>query len=424
MRCKTDLLSKYSTMKKLLFVFLAISFASCNESVSDLKLKTGLWRATLNVQDGKQLPFLFNWTQDQKMIIHNAEERIEVDDVTINGDSITIAHPVFEGVFKGVFTPEAINGVFVKPSLDRVVPFRMLFGQEDRFKTDLKPSQDVTGNWEMVFSAHSPEDKYIAKGIFTQTKDQKVTGTIRTTTGDYRYLEGVMDGDTMKLSTFDGAHAFLFEAQVKDSLLYGFFYSGNHWREPFSATKNENYELPDANDLTFLKEGYDAFDFSFPNTKGELVSLSDDRFSNKVVVVQIMGTWCPNCLEETQFYADYLKKHPSDKVEFVALAFEYTPTKELAVKGINRLREAVGVPYPILLAQYGSSSKQKANEKLPMLNHVLSYPTTIFIDKKGSVRKIHTGFNGKATGEKFETFSNEFEEFMNELVSEETNASV
>lgn len=407
---------KIKLMKKLIFLSTVVSIISCRPEIKTPQ--PGKWRATLEVQDNKELPFLFEWKPDNSLTIYNAEERISVTNVTIKSDSITIEHPVFEGVFKGVFTDNFIHGDFIKPSLDRVVPFEMLRDPDGkRFEINNPSEENVTGSWEMVFSAHSEEDRYIAKGIFTQEND-RVTGTIRTTTGDYRYLEGVMDGRTLKLSTFDGAHAFLFEAEVKDSLLYGFFYSGNHWKEPFSAVRNESYELPDENTLTYLKEGYDHFDFSFPDTEGRLISLGDERFKDKVVVVQIMGTWCPNCLEETQYYTDYLKNNPSPDLEFVSLAFEYAGTEEKAIRGIQKLKQAVGVPYPILLAQYGSSSKAKANNKLPMLNHVLSYPTTLFIDKNGKVRKIHTGFNGKATGEKYTQFVEEFEAFLAGLLSE------
>lgn len=403
-------------MKYLVALLSLVLLISCEKEVNPPQ--PGMWLANLEVQDNKLLPFIFEWKADNTLVLHNAEERISVTDVQLKGDSILIAHPVFEGVFKGVYRENVITGNFIKPSLNRVVRFTMTNNAAERFKAKPKATEDVSGSWEMVFSAHSAEDKYIAKGIFTQEANNIVTGTIRTTTGDYRYLEGVMDGDKMKLSTFDGAHAFLFEAEVKDSLLYGFFYSGNHWKEPFSAKRNETYELPDENTLTYLKEGYDKFAFEFPDTEGKIVSLTDDQFKNKVTVVQIMGTWCPNCLEETEFYTEYLKNNPSNEVAFVSLAFEYTPTKERAIKGINRLKESVGVPYPILLAQYGSSSKQKANDKLPMLNHVLSYPTTIFIDKKGEVRKIHTGYNGKATGEKFTAYAKEFKDFMEELKAE------
>jgi NurA-like 5'-3' nuclease len=102
----------------------------------------------------------------------------------------------------------------------------------------------------------------------------------------------------------------------------------------------------------------------------------------------------------------------------VALAFEYAKTPEIAFKNIKRLKAHTGISYSVLLAQYGSSSKLQAQEKLPMLNHVLSYPTTIYIDKTGKVRKIHTGFNGPATGEKYTEFIAEFNQFVNDLLLE------
>jgi len=222
----------------------------------------------------------------------------------------------------------------------------------------------------------------------------------------------------MKLSTFDGAHAFLFTAKVTDSTMDGQFYSGNHWKEPFVAKRNEAYELPSANELTFLKDDYDGLEFSFPDENGNIISLSDERYDDNVVVVQIMGTWCPNCLDESKYYAKFYEANKDKEFEIVALAFEYAETEDKAFKSINRLREKLNIAYPILLAQYGTSDKAKAQEKLPMLNHVLSYPTSIFIDKTGKVRKIHTGFNGPATGEKYEEFKTEFEGFVDALLDE------
>ncbi|NNL00643.1 MAG: TlpA family protein disulfide reductase, partial [Eudoraea sp.] len=211
---------------------------------------------------------------------------------------------------------------------------------------------------------------------------------------------------------------FLFTAKVTDSSLTGTFYSGNHFKEPFIAHRNDQFELADEESLTFLKEGYEELQFSFPNTYDALISLEDPRFNDKVVVIQIMGTWCPNCLDETKFLSEYVKTRKRDNFEVVALAFEYAKTKDLAFKRIERLKSRVGVPYPILLAQYGSSDKIKANEKLPMLNHILSYPTTIFIDKRGKVRKIHTGFNGPATGQKYIDFKEDFNNYIELLLYE------
>jgi thiol-disulfide isomerase/thioredoxin len=227
-----------------------------------------------------------------------------------------------------------------------------------------------------------------------------------------------MNDNVMKFSAFDGAHAFLFTATVSDSTLQGVFYSGNHSRETFIAKLNETYDLPSEDGLTFLKEGYDTLAFSFPDAKGNVVSLDDTQFKDKVVIVQIMGTWCPNCLDETRYYKTFYDANKEKDIAFVALAFEYAKTKEKAFAGIQRLKDRVGIDYPILLAQFGSSDKGKSQEKLPMLNHVLSYPTTVFIDKKGKVRKIHTGFNGPATGEKYVSFQKEFTVFIEELLVE------
>ncbi len=400
-------------------IALIVLILSCDNSKAPI-LSEGIWLGELEVQDNEILPFNFELKKNDSgqvfIEIYNAAEVIKVEEVTLKNDSIVIKTPVFEGYIAGKFTETSIQGKFIKESLDRIVPFKAIFGKEERFSAKNNPQVNVSGIWEVEFSPNT-EDSYLGKGIFTQNGN-KVAGTFRTATGDYRYLEGIMDGDIMKVSAFDGAHAFLFTAKVTDSSLGGTFYSGNHFQEPFIAKRNESFELPDANSLTYLKKGYDKLAFSFPDINGSLISLDDDRFKNKAVIVQIMGTWCPNCLDETKFLVNYLKENTKLDVEVVALAFEYAKTNEKAFKSINRLKTAIGVDYPILLAQFGTSNKSKAQEKLPMLNHVLSYPTTIFIDKKGAVRKIHTGFNGPATGDKYEEFKKEFDGFVKVLANE------
>lgn len=404
-------------VKYIVIVFLALITFSCAKDVKQQQLQNGTYRAVLMAQDAEELPFIFEVTSANTLKIYNADEVIDVDEITYRNDSVFIKTPVFEGFIAATFKGDNLSGHFIKAGLDRVVPFLAEFENSNRFEVKNKAIKDITGTWETVFSKGVEGDEYSAKGIFKQ-EGTKVTGTFTTTTGDYRYLEGVMDGDQLKLSTFDGAHAFLFTAKVTDSTLEGQFYSGNHWKEPFVATRNATYQLPSANGLTFLKEGYDSLEFSFPDENGNMVSLNDDRFKNKVVIVQIMGTWCPNCLDESKYYTKFYDAQKDQDIEIVALAFEYAKTEAKAFSSIARLRNRLNINYPILLAQYGTDNKVKAQEKLPMLNHVLSYPTSIFIDKTGKVRKIHTGFNGPATGKKYIEFKSEFEAFTSMLLSE------
>ncbi len=396
-------------------------FFSCKQQAQKeeiISLQTGAWRAVLEVQDGKKLPFLLEVLDNQQIRVFNAEETIDTEAVVIQGDSVRINFPVFEGYIAAKLQDSmTLSGSFIQESLQRSVPFIATYGVQDRFEILHAATTDMTGNWETVFSEDVPEDRYIAQGVFTQ-QGNMLTGTFRTTTGDYRYLEGVMNGSDFELSTFDGAHAFLFTGTATDSTMQGYFYSGSHWKEPFVAKKNPSYELPAADTLTGIKDGYDTFTFNFPDLAGQMVAATDAQFRDKVTIVQLMGSWCPNCLDESKYYTSYYKKHKGEDIAFVALAFEYAKTPEKAIKSLTRLQQKLGIEYPILLAQYGTSNKQKAQEKVPMLEKVLSYPTTIFIDKKGKVRKVHTGFNGPATGEKYITFKREFESFVAQLLKE------
>ncbi|MEJ1222111.1 peroxiredoxin family protein [Sediminicola sp. 1XM1-17] len=407
-------------MKKIAFLLSVFSILTACKNTEPSTLKEGMWLGKMKLMDHQMMPFNFKISKSASggylMESYNADEVLAIDEIAIENDSILIKMPAFEGYISGVFTPEEIVGVFVQESMERSVDFKATYGVERRFEVKTPSTKNIGGIWETEFSPNT-DDSYMGKGMFTQTGD-RVVGTFRTTTGDYRFLEGVMDGDSLKLSTFDGAHVFMFIAKATDSTLNGTFYSGDHFKEPFVAKRNASYELPDEDSLTYIKEGYDKLSFMFPDTHGNTVSLEDPQFQDKVVIVQIMGTWCPNCLDETKYLVNYLKEQKQNNLQVVALSFEYAKTEEAAFKAINRLKERIGVQYPILLAQYGSSDKELAQEKLPMLNHILSYPTTIVLDKTGKVRKITTGFNGPATGDKYDQFDKDFRALVGSLLNE------
>ncbi|WP_055446460.1 TlpA disulfide reductase family protein [Lacinutrix mariniflava] len=403
-------------MRKILAILTLAVLFSCQETSTQEFLSFGDYRAELKINDTEVIPFTFKVKDANNLTVFNAEEQIEVNEIEYSNDSVFIQMPVFEALLAAKIKDQTLTGNFIIEGKDRVVPFKAE-KSNTRFNVTAKAEANISGNWETVFSPETEADKYIAKGVFKQNGNQ-VTGTFLTETGDYRFLEGVINGTDLKLSTFDGAHAFLFTGKVTDSTINGTFYSGSHWKEPFTAKRNADYKLPSANALTYLKEGYDSLTFTFPDANGNMISLADERFKNKVVLVQIMGTWCPNCLDESKYYAEFYKENQAKGLEVVALAFEYAKTNEKAFASIKRLQDRIDITYPIVLAQTGTTSKQKAQEKLPMLNHVLSYPTTVFVDKQGKVRKIHTGFNGPATGEKFTEFKSEFTAFVGELLAE------
>ena len=117
---------------------------------------------------------------------------------------------------------------------------------------------------------------------------------------------------------------------------------------------------------------------------------------------------CPNCLDETQFFLSYIEENPNEDLAFVGLSVEAAKTEEKAMKRIKNMIDKFNIPYPILLAQYGGTDKEKFLEKIPMLENIISYPTTIIIDKSGKVNSIHTGFNGPATGQAYVDYKEDF----------------
>lgn len=405
-------------MKHTFYIFfLCLLFNSCKDS-NAVNLAEGMWRAELEVGDNQSLPFNFKLKESENgkytIELYNSDETIFIDEIKVKADSIIIRMPVFEGYMAGRFRDKEIKGKFIKENEERILPFRAVHGITERFKSEGIPNTNISGDWEVEFTLDNGES-YMAKGIFKQV-DDKVSGTFRTVTGDYRYLDGINTVDSVKFSTFDGSRAYLFKAKTTDSTMTGVFYSGNHSKEFFKAKRNENYELPNSETLTYMKQGYEKLSFSFPDSNGNIVSLSDPVYKDRVVIVQIMGTWCPNCLDETKFLVDYLEKNSNEEITVIALAFEYAKTKEAAFKSIDRLKERIGVQYPILLAQYGGIDKEMAQKKLPMLNHVLSFPTTIVIGKNGEVQKIYTGFNGPATGSPYDSFKKDFHSFILQLL--------
>ena len=384
-------------------------------------LKEGLWKMEMSLVDGKTLPFQFDLKEENgsfKMQIFNAEEVIEVTEIEQINDSLFVQLPIFESVFNlKIESDSTLSGVWINyyQSADYSIPVAAKWGKSSRF-SNIKSSfsEDFGGNYKVTFSPNS-ENQSNAIGLFEQ-EGNSVTGTFATETGDYRHLAGNVSGKKLLLSTFDGSHAFLFEAEQTDSGLVGVFYSGTHWKESWIAQKKDSVELRNPNELTFIKEGYTGLEFRFPNANGDSVSLADYRFKNKAIIVQIMGSWCPNCLDETRYLSALYDKYNKEGLEVIALAFERTRTEEKAFENLAKLKEKTGANYTFLLG--GATREDKAAEKLPMLNHIMSYPTAIFIDKNKKVRRIHTGFYGPSTGKFYTDFVKETEGLVKEMLSE------
>jgi peroxiredoxin len=349
----------------------------------------------------------------------NGEERLELDDVAVQGPHLDIKMPGYENRLTAVAVGDRLQGELVLDKLggkDQHIPLRAQRSQTYRFfPLPSRAGIDVSGRWSVTFSEDDGTSE-TAVGEFSESHGI-VAGTFLTGTGDHRFLAGQARGDELYLSTFDGAHAFLYRAKAgADGTLAGDFWSGSAYHEHWTAKRDANAALPNAYSLTNMRAGAKAFEFAFPDLGGNVVTSKDARFQNKVMVIALAGSWCPNCHDEAAFLEPLYRDYRSRGLEIVALMFEHFGDFERAAAATQRFRQHYGIEYTTLIA--GVSDKDEAAKKLPMLDRVYAFPTMIILDRKGHVRMIHTGYSGPATGEHYTLFVAEFKSALDQLLAE------
>lgn len=408
-------------MKSIYFFFLIVILCVACKSKEITELQLGKWRGEFALPGGRS-PFNFIVEDDTagtvRVNLTNGEERFRLDSVRYEKDSVIIPVEVYDALLIAKVSGDSLHGYFRKNQLKRKgIPFKAARNQEYRFDVLDKSNKQLNkadGTWSVFLTSES--NKRYTVGKFKQA-GQQVTGTFLTTTGDYRYFDGVLDGDSLKLSAFSGSNPYLIKAKFLDSLhLTGDFFSSSGLTK-LEAIKSDTAKLPDPYSLTYLKKGVDKFSFTFPDLEGKSVSLDDPKYKGKAVVVTILGSWCPNCLDEAAFLSPWYKENKQRGVEIIGLSFERKDDLSFAKPRIEKFIKRFDIRYDILFA--GLADKKIASDKLPAINALLSFPTTIFINREGKVTKIHTGFSGPATGEYYQQFIKEFNEDVNEALGED-----
>lgn len=381
------------------------------------------WRAAIHRTDGNDIVFNFKLEEVNKkkfLFIINGSEKIKVDNIKFTKDSVFINMPVFESAFKAKISNNKWEGEWAKGTSgkEQVLPLTAEQNNNRYDATDGNAKFNITGRWAVKFeSDKTKDDASIAE--FKQTGN-KITGTFLTPSGDYRYQEGVVTGNKLKLSGFDGAHAYSFTADIINdkTITNGMFFSGAKGKEGWTAIKNANAKVSTNSVAMYLKPGEESLNFHFPDINGKDVSINDARFKNKVVVVQILGSWCPNCMDETAFLSGYYNKNKQRGFEVIGLAYEYSTDFNRSVKSILKFQKRFNVQYPLLVTGVSVSDTLRTEKTLPHVTRIKVFPSSIIIDKKGKVRKFDTDFFGPGTGKHYEEYKKEFYTTINELLME------
>jgi thiol-disulfide isomerase/thioredoxin len=355
--------------------------------------------------------------EDEKTILYlnNGTERTRVASVNVKDGELSAVFPGYENTLRAKMSRDALEGnvTLIKAGgVEQVIPFKAKLNETWRFyPQSLTDNADVAGRWEVTL-ADSEGRTTKAVALLEQSHD-RVTGTVMTPTGDHRFLEGQIHGDELQLSTFAGGLAYLYKLRVVDGALQGDYWQGLKSHEQVAAIRNDDAEVEHIE--TTLKSA-DRFDFTFKDLDGHDVSLNDERFRGKVVVVTLGGTWCPNCHDEAAFLVPYYRQIQSRGFEVIALMFERHGEFEKAAAAVRGFRRDLDIPYTTLIA--GVADDEDPERKLPTLSGVYGYPTAIFVDRAGHVRKIHTGYSGPATGKYYDEQIADFKALVEQLLEE------
>lgn len=387
-------------------------------------LKPGNWTGNLALNSFTNLPFKLEVKKKKSnytFIVYNGKETIQLQNSQLQNDSIILEFPSFNSklVLKAKGR-KSLNGYWINlnKGVNYTVPCKLTFGYFKRFQnpklyvSTIQPA-NYDGKWESTFEPGT-EDAYKALGLFTQTFND-LEGTFLTETGDYRFLEGNVVADSLYLSCFDGSHAFLFTGKRRNDSIQGKFYSGKHWETDWIAFRNEEFKLAHPDSLTYLVDT-NLFSFQLKDLEGKEFHFPNGDYKNKVTIIQIMGTWCPNCMDETRYFKDLYDKYHSNGLEIISIGYEIgNDFSEHAAK-VKKLQERLNLDYQLLVG--GAANKNLASEHFNMLNQIISFPTSIFIGKDGQIKKVHTGFNGPGTGQYYIDFVNETTLFVESLLKE------
>lgn len=397
----------------LLFVGLIVltSFSTFSQSSYN-----GQWRAALQIRPDLSVPFNFEIKHSgdgNKAFFINGSEHFETGIPLITKDSVFIPIDQFDNEIAFGRNGDSLIGVLRRQDRSGSTTIVRAAKANYRFRTNAKPAGNISGTYDIIFHGENSADSTV--GLFKQDGN-KLHATFLRVTGDSRFLEGVVDGNTFYLSSFIGSGIGYYKGTFENDGTIKGEIIGSRGSQAFDGKKNPNAALPDAYSLTNLKPGYTSFDFNLPDLDSNMISLKDAAYQNKVVILTITGTWCPNCIDETMFLSPWYKKNHDRGVEAIAIHYERKLDAAFLRKQINRFRDKYDIQYASVVG--GVADKKQVAASLPALNTFLAFPTIIFIDKKGRVARIHTGYSGPATGKYYDEFVKEFNAEVDKLLSE------
>ena len=391
-----------------------LAIASLSAAVAAQLTLPGLWDATVRVGDA-EIPFRFEITAAGSAkaagAFFDGDERVRSSSGRFEENALSLEFALYAGKLRARLENGELSGTYQKGSI-AAYPFH---ARRYQAVAESSPGQapDISGLWDI--QANTAKGEAAWRLIIRQAGSEASAAVLRVD-GDTGTLTGGYRDGRFVLSHFSGARPsmFVIAPQPDGTLEVTQNNKVKYMALRSSVARAKGLPEPaDPSRWTSVKDPSEPLHFSAPDMDGNVVTEADARFRGKVVLVNVTGSWCPNCHDEAPFLAELYRKYKNQGLEIVGLSFE----EEAQLKDLPRLKAFVkmyGINYTVLVA----GDPDDAAKVLPQAVNLNTFPASFFVGRDGLVRGSHAGFAGKATGEAHERLKAEITGTIERLLAE------
>src|SRR5947209_14485500 len=347
-----------------------------------------------------------------------ADEKTPIPEITRQGDSLIFGFSEYGAEMRGMWNGARLNGTYIRHRTrgDTLLNFSAVPEVASNIRTEVRSSgaEVPSGKYQVFFEG---DDRSQSATLATfWMEGETLHGTFIAPDGDYGLLAGNPSGGKVLLNRFTGWQAIAITLEQRSGMWTGNYFFHNDKPRGFTLSAQADIDsLPFPNRRTTMKNPEAGFTFEGLSISGETIRSSNDRFKGKPLIVDIMGTWCHNCLDSGPLLDDLQKQYAKDGIQVMGMSFEISDDVDLAKKNLQLFKERNGLTYTMLFC--GSLEDENVNKRLRgQLNNFFAYPTTLFVGRDGKVQAIHSGFKGPGTGEEYQAQIREFHELAEKLL--------
>ena len=324
-------------------------------------------------------------------------EKTPIPEISRSENALTFSFSEYGAEMRGSWDGKKLEGDYLRHRATGTKSFP--FSASPNLEEVQREQTAPTGDYQVVFEGQTPEEATTVASI-GKVGPVGYQGTFIAPDGDYGLLEGSPTQDGIQLHRFTGWQGITIELKREGADWSGMVHAV-HLDKPLSfKLQPRNDSAAAGGEQVRMKNPNAPFAFACTSLTGETIRNTDERFKGKALAVDIMGTWCHNCMDESPVLEELYKQYGKDGFEVVGLSFEIKEDAELGKKNLTLFRDRFKLTYPLLYC--GSLDDANVEKQLKsQLDNFVAYPTTLFINKKGKMQTIHQGFQGPGTGDRY-----------------------